>query len=119
MIHKKFITYNLEIKGNTPYHILLIEVDFPTIESTTMFKYLMYKKKLYNTESKRIPKIASNFSKKPHLLLKHGWHKDAESWLNHWGIKEEISMGRKYSVKDIISSKFKDKLWEDKEAKIL
>ena len=66
-------------------------------------------------ESKRLPKIASKFSKNPHLHLKHSWHKDAQSWLNHWGIKEKISMGSKDSVKDTIESKFKDKLWEDKE----
>jgi hypothetical protein len=40
-------------------------------------------------EDKRLPKIASNSSQN-HLRLKQGWHKDAKSWLNHWGIKEEI-----------------------------
>ena len=85
------------------------------IETTTMFRYLMYKKKLYNMESKRLPKIASNFSQNPHLLLKCVWHKDAQSWLNHWGIKEEITTGSKYGVKDTITSKFKDMSWEDKE----
>ena len=50
MIQKKFITYNLKIKGNTPYPILLIGSGLSPIESTTMFRYLMYKKKLENME---------------------------------------------------------------------
>ena len=50
MIHKKFRTYNFKIKGNTPYHILLIEVGLSPIESTTMFRYMMYNKKLDNME---------------------------------------------------------------------
>ena len=104
MIQKNFITYNLKIKGNTPYPILLIKAGLSPIESTTMFRYMMYKKKLYNMESKRLPKISSNMSQNPHLRLKRGWHKDAQSWLNHWGIKEEITMGIKDSVKNTITS---------------
>ena len=77
MIQYKFITYNLKIKRNTPYPILLIEAGLSPIESMAMFKYLMYKKKLYNMESKRLPKIAFNFSQNPHLHLKRGWHKDS------------------------------------------
>lgn len=48
MIQKKFKTYNLKIKGNTPYPILLIKVGVSPIESRVMFNYLMYKKNLYN-----------------------------------------------------------------------
>ena len=48
MIQKKFITYNFKIKGNTPYPILLIEFGLSPIESTVMFRYMMYKKKLEN-----------------------------------------------------------------------
>lgn len=48
MIQKKFITYNLKIKGNTPYPILLIKVGLSPIESMAMFNYLIYKKNLYN-----------------------------------------------------------------------
>jgi len=77
MIQKEFITYNLKIKGNTPYPILLVGVGLSPIEKRVMFKYIMYKKKLYNVKSKRLPKIASNFSQNPHLRLKRGWHKDA------------------------------------------
>jgi len=75
----------------------------------------MFKKKLYNMQSKRLPKIASNFKQNPHLCLKHGRHKDAQSWLNHWGVNEEIILGRNDSVKDTITSKFRDKLWDNKE----
>jgi len=51
MIQNKFITYNLKIKGNNLYCILLIEVGLSPIESMTMFRYVMYKKKHYNMES--------------------------------------------------------------------
>ena len=72
MIQKKFITYNLKMKGNTPYPILLIEVGLSPIESRAMFKYLMYTKKLYNMEAKRLTIISSNPSQNPHLNLKRG-----------------------------------------------
>ena len=45
-IHKWFIIYNLKIKSNTPYHILLIEVGLSPIESIAMTRYLMYKHKI-------------------------------------------------------------------------
>jgi hypothetical protein len=82
-IQKNFITYNLKIKGNTPYLILLLEARLSPIESTTMTRYLLYKNKLNNMEDKRLPKIASNSSQN-HLRLKQGWHKDAQSWLSDW-----------------------------------
>ena len=75
MIQNKLITYNLKIKGNTPYLILLID----PIESMTMFRYLMYKKMLDNMDSKRLPNISSNCSQNPHLRLKGVWHKDGQS----------------------------------------
>ena len=65
-------------------------------------------------ESKRFPKIASNSSQN-HLQLKQGWHNDAMSWLDHWEIKEEIILGNNDNIKNTITSKFKDKLWSDKE----
>ena len=104
MIQNQFIAYSLNIKGNTPYPILLIEFGMSPIESTTIFRYLMYKKKLYSMESKNLPKISSKFSQNHHLRLRRGWHKDAQSWLNHWGI-EELKMGSKDSVKITITSK--------------
>jgi hypothetical protein len=56
-IQKNCITYNLKIKGNTPYPILHLEEILPPIECTTMTRYLMYKNKLNNMEEKRLPKI--------------------------------------------------------------
>ena len=50
MIQKKFINYNFKINGNTPYPILLIKYGLPPIESTYIFRYLMYKKELDNME---------------------------------------------------------------------
>jgi hypothetical protein len=75
-IENNFMTYNLKIKGNTPYPILLLEASIYPIESTTMDRNLMYKNKLNNMEDKQIPKITSNSSHN-HLRLKRGWHKDA------------------------------------------
>jgi hypothetical protein len=65
-IQKNFITYNLKIKGNTPYPILLVETSLSPIESMAMTRYLMYKNKLNNMEDKRLPKIASKSSHNHH-----------------------------------------------------
>ena len=40
---------------------------------------------------------------------------DFESSVENWGIKEVLSMGSKYNIKNTITSKFKDNLWEDQE----
>ena len=77
-IQNNFITYNLKIKGNMPYPILLVETSLSPIESMDMTRYLMYKNKLNNMEDKRFPKIASKLSHNHHQL-KRGWHKDVES----------------------------------------
>lgn len=82
-IQKRFIIYNLKIKINMPYPILLIEGGLPPIESIAMTRYLMYKNKINNMEHQRLPKIALN-SSQDHLQLKRGWYKDAMAWLNHW-----------------------------------
>jgi hypothetical protein len=87
-IQKNFITYNLKIKGNMPYPILLLETSLSPIESTSMTRYLMYKNKSNNMEHKRLPKIASKSSRNHHRL-KREWHKDVWSWLNYWGIMED------------------------------
>jgi hypothetical protein len=49
-IQKRFITYNLKIKSNTPYPILLIEAGLSPIESLAMTRFLLYKHKLNNIE---------------------------------------------------------------------
>jgi hypothetical protein len=113
-IQKNFITFNLKIKGNTPYHIVLIEVRLSPIESMGMTIYIMYKNKLNNMEDKRLPKISSNSSQN-HLQHERGWQKDSQSWLNHWGINEEIILQNKDNIENTITTKFKEKLWYDKE----
>jgi hypothetical protein len=62
----------------------------------------------------RLPKIDSN-SSQSHLWLKRGWHKDAKSWLNHWRIEEEVTLQNIDTIKNTITSKFKEKLWCNKE----
>ena len=47
-IQKRFITYNLKIKNNTPYPIILIEVGLSSIESLAMTRLLLYKNKINN-----------------------------------------------------------------------
>eukprot|EP00253_Pinus_taeda_P016131 PITA_16131 len=70
-IQKRFITYNLKIKRNTPYPILLIEVGLSPIESLAMARLLLYKHKLNNIGDYRFPKLALNSSQN-HLRLKRG-----------------------------------------------
>jgi hypothetical protein len=53
-IQNNLTTYNLKIKGNTPYPILLLEAGLSPIENTTITRYLMYKNKLNNMEEKRL-----------------------------------------------------------------
>jgi hypothetical protein len=79
-----------------------------------MTRYLMYKNELNNMEDNRLPKIASKSSRNHHRL-KQGWKKDAESWLNYWEIIEDTILQNKDTIKNIIKSKFKEKMWCDKE----
>ena len=65
-------------------------------------------------DDKRLPKIASNSSQN-HPRLKRGWHKDAKSRLNHWGMKEEAIMQNIDNITNIITYKFKENMWCDKE----
>ena len=77
-IHKHFITYNLKIKSNTPYPILLIEAGLSPIEILAMIRFLLYKHKLNNIDDHRLPKLALN-SNQNHLRLNRGWHKDTRA----------------------------------------
>ena len=77
-IQKCFITYNLKIKSNTPYPILLIEVGLSPIDSLAMTRLLLYKHKINNVRDHRLPKLAFNSSQN-HLRLKRGWYKDTYS----------------------------------------
>ena len=60
--------------------------------------------------NKRLPKIALESSQN-HLSLKRGWCKDAMAWLNHWGIDENDTLQNINNIKNIITSKFKEKMW--------
>jgi len=65
-------------------------------------------------EDKSLPKIASKSSHNHHLF-KQGWHKDTRSWLNYTRIMEEIIFQNKDTLKKNVKSKFKGKMWCDKE----
>ena len=71
-IQKQFITYNLKIKSNTPYLILLIEVGISPIESMAMTRYLMSKHKINNMENQRLPKVTLNSSQTNYALSNVG-----------------------------------------------
>ena len=47
-------------------------------------------------------------------MLNQCWCKDTMTWLNHQGIDEYYILHNIDNVKNIITSKFKDKLWCDK-----
>ena len=72
-IQKHFITYNLKIKINMMYHILLTEVCLSPIKSMAMVmtRYM---------GNERLPKIALNSSQNQ-LRLKRCWGKDTIPWL--------------------------------------
>ena len=48
-------------------------------------------------EYKRLSKIAFKSSHNHHRL-KQGWHTDARSWLNYWGIMEETILQNKDTI---------------------
>jgi hypothetical protein len=54
-IQNNFTTYNLKIKINTPYSILLIEASLSPIESSAMIRYLTYKNKINTMDDKKLP----------------------------------------------------------------
>ena len=45
------------------------------------------------------------------LGLKQRWWKDTMAWLNHWSINENDIFQNIDNVKNIITSKFKEKFW--------
>ena len=75
-----------------------------------MTRLLLYKYKINNTGDHRLPKIALNSSQKQ-LRLKRGWYKDTRSWLNHWEIDENVALQNINNIKNIVTSKFKEKMW--------
>ena len=105
--------YKLKIKSNTPYLILLIEGGLSPIESLAVTSLLLYKQKINSMGDHRLPKLALNSSQN-HLRLKWGWYKNTRAWLNHWEIDETIALQNINNIKNIVTSKFKEKLWSTK-----
>ena len=58
----------------------------------------------------RLPKLAFN-SIQNQPRLKRGWYKDTRAWLNHWEIDETVALQNINNIKNIVSSKFKEKMW--------
>ena len=58
--------------------------------------------------NERLHKSALN-SNQSQLCLKRCWCNDTMAWLNHWGIDESDILHNIDNVKNIITSKFKDK----------
>ena len=61
----------------------------------------------------RLLKLALNSSQN-HLRLKNGWYKDTRAWLNHWEIDENVALQNIDNIKNIVTSKFKKKMWCEK-----
>ena len=79
------------------------------IEIMAMTRYLMYMHKINSMGNERLPKIALNSSQNQ-LHLKQCWCKDTMAWLKHWGIGENDILQNIDNVKNIITSKFKEKI---------
>jgi len=74
----------------------------------------MYKDKINNMGNQRLPKIALKSSQYC-LRLKRGWYKYARAWIHLWGIDENVTLQNINNTKNIVTSKFKEKLWDEKE----
>jgi len=66
---KHIIVYNIKIKRNTPYLILLLEVGLSPITSKAMIRCLIYKLKIINIKDKMLLNTVSN-SSETHSRLK-------------------------------------------------
>ena len=62
----------------------------------------------------RLPKLALNSSQN-HLRLKRGWYKYTRALLNHWEIDENVALKNINNIKNIVTSKFKEKMWCEKD----
>ena len=65
-------------------------------------------------EDHRLPKLAFN-SIQNCLRLERGWYKDTKPWLNHWEIDENVALQNINNIKNIVTSKFKMKMWCEKD----
>ena len=79
-----------------------------------MTRLLLYKHKINDMGDHRLPKLALNSSQN-HLRLKQGWYKDTGASLNHWEIDETIVLQNINNIKNIVTSKFKEKMWCEKD----
>jgi len=70
----------------------------------------MYKQKINNMGDERLPKIALK-SSQTHLHLKRSWCKYVSVWLSHWGVDKNDTLQNINNIKNIITSKFKEKMW--------
>ena len=73
-----------------------------------MIRFLLYKHKLNRIDDHRLPKLALNSSQN-HLCLNWGWHKDTRALSNYWEINENDALQNINNIKDIVTSKFKEK----------
>jgi len=67
-----------------------------------------------NMGDKRLPAKIALKSSQDHLRLKRGWYKDVMAWLHHWGIDKNVTLQNINNIKNIITSKFKEKMWGEK-----
>ena len=79
-------------------------------ESLAMARLLLYKLKINNLGDHRLPKLYLN-SSQIHLRLKRVWYKDTKAWLNHWEIDKNVALQNINNIKNIVTSKFKEKMW--------
>lgn len=77
----------------------------------------MYKHKINGMGDQRLPKIALK-SSQDHLRLKIGWYKDTMAQVNHRGIDENATLQNINNIKNIITTKFKKKMWGDKDLEV-
>ena len=61
----------------------------------------------------RLLKLALN-SIQNHLKLKRGWYKDTRASLDHWEIDKNVALQNINNIKNIVTSKFKEKMWRNK-----
>ena len=62
----------------------------------------------------RLPNLALN-SIQNHLRLKRGWYKDNKAWLNLWEIDKNFALQNINNIKNIVTCKFKEKMWCEKD----
>ena len=76
----------------------------------------MHKNKLNNLGYQRLPIFFLNSSQN-NLRIKWGWYKDTKAWLEHWEIDEIGALQNINNIENIVTSKFKEKMWCEKDLK--